>query len=409
LVAADHGGGGGGGGGKEEHHANVVMVVMSDNGGSPFFGGNNAPLRAAKTTPFEGGVRVPAFAVDFTRGGAYLGAGGRQWGGLSHVSDWMPTLLAIADTGTTEEKAEFGGGPLDGMDLSGALRGGSASPRTELLHEMYFASRGEFPFAGEDVVALRRGKWKLVDGVVRDPWHYTEFAQLRTLSAGSSDPSWATLFGELLIRATEPVFGVAAFDAARIQIAHVLTHRKFAEAQIDQVAQAGVVTGVAGVGPTVRLFDIEADPREQHNVAAAHPEVVARLRARAAELGRARLTQPLKWWLGYHPQTPPEQRGQVKGDCSAFPGLSQERCSFAAPWVADSVGDPFEDPKNRVDVIAWGTERRVLFLQVVVALNVLLAGLSALACARCRRWRRVAAGDNDLLTGQEKMKKKKYR
>jgi arylsulfatase A-like enzyme len=46
---------------------------QSDNGGSPWFGGLNVPLRSGKTTPYEGGVRVPGFAVDFTEDGRHFG------------------------------------------------------------------------------------------------------------------------------------------------------------------------------------------------------------------------------------------------------------------------------------------------------------------------------------------------
>ena len=49
---------------------NTVVVVSPDNGGSTWYGGLNAPLRSGKLTPFEGGVRVPAFAVDFS--GRYM-------------------------------------------------------------------------------------------------------------------------------------------------------------------------------------------------------------------------------------------------------------------------------------------------------------------------------------------------
>ncbi len=48
-------------------------VNQSDNGGSPWFGGLNVPLRSGKTTPYEGGVRVPGFAVDFTADGRHFG------------------------------------------------------------------------------------------------------------------------------------------------------------------------------------------------------------------------------------------------------------------------------------------------------------------------------------------------
>ena len=45
---------------------NTVVVFSSDNGGSVWFVGSNAPLRSGKFTTFEGGVRVPAFLLDFS-------------------------------------------------------------------------------------------------------------------------------------------------------------------------------------------------------------------------------------------------------------------------------------------------------------------------------------------------------
>ena len=39
-----------------------------------------------------------------------------------------------------------------------------------------------------------------------------------------------------------------------------------------------------GNSPEAQLYDLTGDPREQHNVAAEHPEVVAELAARLAEV-----------------------------------------------------------------------------------------------------------------------------
>ena len=70
---------------------NTVVVVTPDNGGSTWFGGLNAPLRSGKLTPFEGGVKVPAFAVDHS--GNYLMKGGKEFQHIFHISDWLPTFL----------------------------------------------------------------------------------------------------------------------------------------------------------------------------------------------------------------------------------------------------------------------------------------------------------------------------
>ena len=73
---------------------NTVFVVSADNGGSVWLGGMNAPFRSGKLTPFEGGVRVPTFAIDLSKDGKYLGPGGREFGNLIQISDWLPTFLS---------------------------------------------------------------------------------------------------------------------------------------------------------------------------------------------------------------------------------------------------------------------------------------------------------------------------
>ena len=103
---------------KEVLGDNTVIVVSSDNGGSVWFGGLNQPLRSGKHTSFEGGVRVPAFAVDLS-GGQYLGEGGREFRNMIHISDWLPTFLSLANSSHLYQ--DLG---LDGVDQSAALAEG---------------------------------------------------------------------------------------------------------------------------------------------------------------------------------------------------------------------------------------------------------------------------------------------
>ena len=103
---------------KEILGENTIIVVSSDNGGSVWFGGLNEPLRSGKHTSFEGGVRVPAFAVDLS-GGKYLGRGGREFKGMVHISDWLPTFLSLARSSHLYQELD-----MDGLDQSKALATG---------------------------------------------------------------------------------------------------------------------------------------------------------------------------------------------------------------------------------------------------------------------------------------------
>ena len=78
---------------KEILGDNTVIVVSSDNGANPWLGGMNAPFRSGKLSPFEGGVRVPAFAFDLSSDNKYFKKGG-EFNDMMHISDWLPTILA---------------------------------------------------------------------------------------------------------------------------------------------------------------------------------------------------------------------------------------------------------------------------------------------------------------------------
>jgi len=68
-------------------------------------GGSNYPLRGAKSTNWEGGVRVPAFV----RGPGI--PANSSTSELFHISDWLPTLARVAGVKPSKQ--------LDGVDQMG--------------------------------------------------------------------------------------------------------------------------------------------------------------------------------------------------------------------------------------------------------------------------------------------------
>lgn len=162
---------------KEQLGHNTIVVIASDNGGSTWFGGMNAPYRGSKTSPLQGGVLVPALAIDLTENQEYFGKSNqeeRKFDKMMHISDWFPTLLSYANI--TKDTFRSNSQPpegiysssskhfhknvfdveimdqFDGYDMSRAIRYaaldiGSESeieekdrnPRTEVLLDMYYA------------------------------------------------------------------------------------------------------------------------------------------------------------------------------------------------------------------------------------------------------------------------------
>jgi len=120
---------------------NTLIFFCSDNGGLDIVS-DNGPWRGEKALLYEGGIRVPAFAV--WPGVLEPGAVAR---GPLHMVDMFPTLLQLA--GGRLESAR--GGPLDGKDVWATISKGQPSPREEILLNVT-------PFNG----AIRRGDWKLI-------------------------------------------------------------------------------------------------------------------------------------------------------------------------------------------------------------------------------------------------------
>lgn len=117
----------------------TLIVFASDNGANTPVG-DNSPFRDQKGSVYEGGVRVPAFAVWPGRLSP-----GRLVQQPLHMVDWHATLLQLAG-------APAAATPIDGRDLWPVLVGDADAP----LHADILIN------AAPGTGALRRGDWKLV-------------------------------------------------------------------------------------------------------------------------------------------------------------------------------------------------------------------------------------------------------
>jgi len=131
----------------------TLMVLSSDNGGPMAVsesGSTNFPLRGAKYSPFEGGIRVAAFAS-----GGFLppAARGTVNAGALHIADFYGTYAQLAGVDPADEPAVAAGlPPVDSLDVWPLISGANlTSPRTEIPIQTN---------------ALISGQWKLLTGHV---------------------------------------------------------------------------------------------------------------------------------------------------------------------------------------------------------------------------------------------------
>jgi arylsulfatase A-like enzyme len=204
--------------GKLGLERDTLVIFTSDNG--PASGGSTGGLRGAKAGSYEGGYRVPCLA---------------RWPGRIPTGHVNPAPATTADLFATALKAAGVAAPadrpIDGRDLMPLFTTAAASP-----HEVIFGQ------LGAEVATVRDARWKLHLIAPRDPR-----TRQRENAAQWVDP-----------RGPDGVTILAPYE------------------QYKPDAHPGLVTGVAPAPG--QLFDLQADPGEQEDVSARHPEIVARLR-----------------------------------------------------------------------------------------------------------------------------------
>lgn len=132
--------------GKE---ANTIVIFLTDNG--PQQPRYVAGMRGLKTTPYQGGIRVPFFV----RWPARLRAGGKVDRIAAHI-DVLPTLLDACSIRPAKHA------PFDGRSLWPLLTQSSAPWRDRVIHTQWH--RGDRPVLFRNHAA-RNQRWKLVNGV----------------------------------------------------------------------------------------------------------------------------------------------------------------------------------------------------------------------------------------------------
>jgi uncharacterized sulfatase len=197
----------------------TLVIFTSDNG--PSWGGSTGVFRGMKGTTWEGGIRVPLIA----RWPGRIPAG-MVSDAVSGTIDIFPTLARLAGAEIPADRT------IDGRDLLPVL----TTPGAESPHEAVFA------MVSGQVRIVRSGRWKLH---VRAP-------RASRLSPGYIENSWKK-------RAPDGTTIIAPAE------------------QPYPTQYPGVQSGDAP--KEMMLFDLEADPSEQRDVADSHPEVVRRLKA----------------------------------------------------------------------------------------------------------------------------------
>jgi len=209
----------------EELDRNTIVLFTSDNGPDlGTYGGQdqmryNCGYRDGKYSVHEGGIRVPML-VRWPDGVE----GGRACHEMIHMADWLPTLLSAC---------------------------GAERPENPKLD-------------GEDILPVLRGERN--DDVPKRFWQWTRYHPAMTSNAAMRDGAWK------LVRPTIPAgHRMQPDDAAMSKRIQENPDMPFpvVDAPLPEIDLSNP--------PPPELYDVQADPLEQHDLAAEQPERVSRM------------------------------------------------------------------------------------------------------------------------------------
>ncbi len=271
----------------------TIIVFTSDNG--PVLGREaqfgsqkrfNGPFSGQKQDVLEGGVRVPCIV-------AWPGhvPEGKTVDVPVHGCDWLPTLFAL-----TGREAPEGAKPLDGQDIMPLLLG---QPAPELVQRSLPFQRNRYAPVPYVNAAMREGRWKL---------YWPGDAASLKKDTGRDNPSY--LRGIVRPHWEMPL-----------------------DAQLDPPRTVEQ--------PPARLYDLETDPSEQHDVSAEHPEIVRTLSAKHEAWYSAVATQ----WQASRARIVAHDRDYWKGRTPPDPAVLFDgywQWKFAPKGTDPKTADPLK-------------------------------------------------------------------
>jgi len=247
---------------------NTLIIYSSDNGS--YREDRNGGLRGSKGSNFEGGIRSP---------GVFCWPGGMVRGRVEHEpagsADLLPTVCGLLRIDKPK------GVHLDGSDLSPLLTGrANQFTRHQPLFWLLPTSN--------PTAAIRDGRYSLVGyRNYKLPQDHRAMAALlnRIVEIVGKDEGKPG-GGNLRSRIFNTEFDNP--EAERLRIQYV---------QLNMFQESWIPLIKAGGFGRFELYDLAADPRQETDVSAQHPDIVARLKKQLLEINASVMADAHDWHL----------------------------------------------------------------------------------------------------------------
>lgn len=135
---------------------NTLVIFTSDNGGAVRFAQSNSPLRGSKQQMFEGGIRVPFYAVWKNKIVA-----GSTTENVGMLMDLLPTFCEVAQKKMTVE--------MDGISLLPTLLG---QEQVTDNRSLFWVRREGWHYGGQAYYAARLNGYKILQNSAYEPFQF---------------------------------------------------------------------------------------------------------------------------------------------------------------------------------------------------------------------------------------------